>query len=775
MRYSKFLFIIIIVFITAFPLFGEKWNPLRNNIILVGARPLGIGGAFIAVSDDVNAIIYNPAGLIQIKHIEISDTLDQNMDVKGLYNNFAGIVYPFKKVYSIGFGWHYIGFKDPKDSSGEWNGDQWIHELKYSENIMRLSFARKINEKIAIGANLRFSVNSIDLDMETQGRTYSFGIDAAVLYQVNSKIRIGAIINNLIPIKNQYSGGGGGDLKLPGLRLGFSYKFRPDMLLAFDLDKMMRIGFEYWLFNMIAFRAGFGTGILSKAEFKGNFQWAIGVGVRYKFIEFNYTWPGTPWAPLKHHVFSLAFSWNYHAYQIDVLSTRIDDMFASLYKSYARKDTVKVVVKNKTKNEMEASVGIQIPGLMKNAMMKKISLKPGVPTEVQLPVVFSPDEIMKVSDDSTRTAKVIVAYEHDNRRSEDTTTTKFVLYSRNAFIWDDIEKLGSFVTPQDKMIKEFARSTLQRMKSGGVRERVISNNFYKAMLIFDALGAYGQIYIADPSNPYGAAAETGGFAIDYIQYPQETLKQKSGDCDDCTVLYASMLENVGIPTMLVDVPGHIFMMFDSGVSPGKAANVFPNNDCYIELDGRVWVPVETTMFGRTFYSAWDEGIDTFKKWLSELNQSDDIAIHLVNMNSAWEKYPSATIKGKAWKLKLPDPDDINEIFKKDVDEYLADKEGNKFREIIDQYNSDPDNSETLNKLGILYAKNGIYILGEKYFTKILNKDPGNIKARNNLGNIYLITGDYNSAISEYKEVLKIDPNFSSAKKNLLKAEQAKKE
>jgi hypothetical protein len=37
-----------------------------------GARPLGMGGAFVAVSDDANALFYNPAGLADIKESRIS-------------------------------------------------------------------------------------------------------------------------------------------------------------------------------------------------------------------------------------------------------------------------------------------------------------------------------------------------------------------------------------------------------------------------------------------------------------------------------------------------------------------------------------------------------------------------------------------------------------------------------------------------------------------------------------------------------------------------------
>ena len=38
----------------------------------VGARPLGMGGAYVAAADDVNAILWNAAGLAQLKRQEIT-------------------------------------------------------------------------------------------------------------------------------------------------------------------------------------------------------------------------------------------------------------------------------------------------------------------------------------------------------------------------------------------------------------------------------------------------------------------------------------------------------------------------------------------------------------------------------------------------------------------------------------------------------------------------------------------------------------------------------
>jgi len=47
--------------------------------------------------------------------------------------------------------------------------------------------------------------------------------------------------------------------------------------------------------------------------------------------------------------------------------------------------------------------------------------------------------------------------------------------------------------------------------------------------------------------------------------PRETLRLRTGDCDDLAVLYAALLENVGIDTALVDVGDHVLTMFDTGL------------------------------------------------------------------------------------------------------------------------------------------------------------------------------------------------------------------
>lgn len=56
-------------FLSAAP-FSAAQEMVAGNDAGVGARAMGMGGAYTAVSDDISAIYYNPAGLAQIRRIE---------------------------------------------------------------------------------------------------------------------------------------------------------------------------------------------------------------------------------------------------------------------------------------------------------------------------------------------------------------------------------------------------------------------------------------------------------------------------------------------------------------------------------------------------------------------------------------------------------------------------------------------------------------------------------------------------------------------------------
>ena len=62
----KKIFILLFITFTSVQLFSAEYDYLYK-----GARPMGMGGAFTAVSDDINALFYNPAGLARADKWEI--------------------------------------------------------------------------------------------------------------------------------------------------------------------------------------------------------------------------------------------------------------------------------------------------------------------------------------------------------------------------------------------------------------------------------------------------------------------------------------------------------------------------------------------------------------------------------------------------------------------------------------------------------------------------------------------------------------------------------
>ena len=184
---------------------------------------------------------------------------------------------------------------------------------------------------------------------------------------------------------------------------------------------------------------------------------------------------------------------------------------------------------------------------------------------------------------------------------EDRSQTRVVVRGRND--WDgNAESLRFFVRPADPEVLRTTRDILlaarDSLASGGLE--LLS----KARALFDAF-AGKLVYVNDPR-----------LTADYVQYPEETLRLRGGDCDDMTVCFASLLGSIGVAAAFVDVvppanPGdaHIYLLFDTGLDPKYASNIAQNPKRYVlrtSRDGKetVWIPIETTVIMKGFAEAW---------------------------------------------------------------------------------------------------------------------------------------------------------------------------
>ena len=79
--------------------------------------------------------------------------------------------------------------------------------------------------------------------------------------------------------------------------------------------------------------------------------------------------------------------------------------------------------------------------------------------------------------------------------------------------------------------------------------------------------------------------------MDTVQYPRETLAKRAGDCDDTSVLVAALLENVGVPTQFVDVPGHLFLLVGTGIHERNRLALGLPEDLSVVSGDEVWIPL----------------------------------------------------------------------------------------------------------------------------------------------------------------------------------------
>ncbi len=182
--------------------------------ISIGARPLGMGGAFVAVADDANASAYNPAGLGYITNVTAGFTHVRMISNVVSYD-YVSIVAPLNKFGSLG-----ISFGMLSEESDT-----------YSEKNIAFSYSKRIADKVSLGSNFRMMGTSFDKDNNwVSDNPYfagtsvsSFTLDIGILAKPSAGLSIGLSGENLIPADISISKSD--EEKIPvNLRLGIAYK-----------------------------------------------------------------------------------------------------------------------------------------------------------------------------------------------------------------------------------------------------------------------------------------------------------------------------------------------------------------------------------------------------------------------------------------------------------------------------------------------------------------------------------------------------------------------
>jgi tetratricopeptide (TPR) repeat protein len=292
----------------------------------------------------------------------------------------------------------------------------------------------------------------------------------------------------------------------------------------------------------------------------------------------------------------------------------------------------------------------------------------------------------------------------------------------------------------------------------------VSSEFRTALAIYQALRAYGLGYAVDPKTPYISLSEQED-AIDFLQFPSQTLAYRAGDCDDLSVLYAALLEAVGIESALVTTPGHIFVAFDSGLTPENAARAFSDSADTIVRNGKVWIPIEVTLVKDGFLKSWSVGAMEWRDGLSREQAG------FYPIREAWKTYePIGFAEGGAL-VSLPAQERLIEAYKSELDKFSRGQIMSRVAELQAQIKGGKEADKAANRLGILYAQFGLIADARAQFQFAINKS--NLQqALVNMGNVEFLDGQMAKAKTFYERALKANPADTAALVGLARSRQA---
>lgn len=431
--------------------------------------------------------------------------------------------------------------------------------------------------------------------------------------------------------------------------------------------------------------------------------------------------------------------------KLEIRGIELHPVFPVFYKYYDSNPMGSVTIVNSEAADIyDIRVSVFIKSYMDSPKTYSAAAKlyKGQSIELPLHALFN-QNVLGVTEGTKASMDIEISYRRGKDELQKRQTVGLEVLYRNALSWDDDRKAASFVTAKDPIILAYSKNI-----AGSVREGDPSGfnlPFRQAMALFESLSIYGMNYVIDPASSY-ASLSANALALDYLQFPSQSLSYHAGDCDDLSVLYCALLEASGIETAFITVPGHIYAAFNPGIAPDQASRYFQHADDYLVKDGRLWIPLEITMIHDGFIKAWQEGS---RQWREALPK-DQAALYPVR--EAWRLFePTASIEDA--RVINPDRGRImaryEESWKRFVSREIAEREASLKASLSKR--DDPSNR---NRLGVLYARYSLYDLAEAQFAAGAKSQ--DLACLINSANIRFLRGDFLNALSGYQRALSLE-------------------
>ena len=275
----------------------------------VGARALGMGGAFVSIADDASATYWNPAGIVQLSSRE---AMGMHASQFGgvVAHDVLGVVTPLRSgehradvgLTAIRQGVDDIRVtKDAVLPETDENGNPILDESRITKKsaydlALLLTYGRSLGDRWAAGANLKL----IRQSLVGEGASFGIGADLGLRYQASSSVAFGVRLADATTTQ-LYWDTGRRETVAPTVTLGVHTTrnieaLRGSVALALDtnwafegqeadqfetgsLSGSLRPGFEYRFRETVALRLGSDAG-----------RFTAGAGVRYRQVGGDYAY-----------------------------------------------------------------------------------------------------------------------------------------------------------------------------------------------------------------------------------------------------------------------------------------------------------------------------------------------------------------------------------------------------------------------------------------------------------------------------------------------------
>jgi len=435
-----------------------------------------------------------------------------------------------------------------------------------------------------------------------------------------------------------------------------------------------------------------------------------------------------------------------------LINLEFDTIFPVFYKYYDDHPAGSAILLNPREDEVtDITLDLFVKQYMDTPKRCTVpdSMVSGETCDIDINVFFN-DSVLEITEGTKVAAELTLSYRVDGVKYSDVFSHTIRMQYRNAMTWDDDRRAAAFVTAKDPAIMGFSKNVASMLQDH--ESSSINKNLQKGMALHNALSLYGLTYVVDPNTSYSELS-TQSTAIDYLQFPRETLEYRAGDCDDLSILNSALLESLGIKSAFVTVPGHIFIAFSLGISQEEAIRTLYCCDNLIFAEGEAWVPLEITSLKESFMKAWEIGA---RQWRD--NDSKGLA-GFFPIRSAWQQYEPVGLPGSNSAITIPLRQDVINAFHSELSSFISSELEPQLELINSEIQKNRGAAKYLNKLGVLYARYGFYDEAVAEFNKAIEAEDY-IASMLNIGNIYFLEKEMDQALEIYSRGYSLSPDNS---------------